>query len=89
MGPAQHNTPAASSSHTSIAAMSTPSPAVKQLPANIPHLKPSGTNWAIFLMRFREAMQASRRWGYFDGSRKRLLPKVEGKAMDDEIEAME
>jgi hypothetical protein len=43
------------------------SPSIEQLPANIPHLEPDGSNWAIFVVRFRESMQVNRRWGYFDG----------------------
>ena len=47
---------------------STPSPAIEQLPSNIPHLKTDSSNWAIFIMRFREAMQATCRWPYFKGT---------------------
>jgi hypothetical protein len=37
---------------------------------NVPRLEPSGSNWAIFLLRFQEAMEANRKWGHFDGSSK-------------------
>jgi hypothetical protein len=35
---------------------------------NVPHLEPSGTNWAIFLLWFQEAMEANQKWGHFDGT---------------------
>ena len=35
---------------------------------NIPRLEPSRSNWAIFSLRFQEAMEANRKWGHFDGS---------------------
>jgi hypothetical protein len=54
--------------HTTAAMLTTPTPAIEQLPTNIPQLEPDGTNWAIFSMRFKEAMQATRRWGYFSGT---------------------
>jgi hypothetical protein len=47
---------------------STSSNAIKQLPSNIPHLKTDGSNWAIFIIWFWEAMQATRRWPYFEGT---------------------
>src|SRR6266853_967425 len=42
--------------------------AIEQLPSNIPHLKTDGSNWAIFIMQFQEAMQATRRWPFFEGT---------------------
>ena len=47
---------------------STSSNAIEQLPSNIPHLETDSSNWAIFIMRFREAMQATCRWPYFEGT---------------------
>jgi hypothetical protein len=35
---------------------STPSSAIEQLLSIIPHLEIDGSNWAIFIMWFREAM---------------------------------
>ena len=69
-------------------AMSASTP-IEQLPANIPCLEPSGINWAIFSMRFREAMKATRRWGYFDGTKSHPEPKDKGNVTDDETEAIE
>jgi gag-polypeptide of LTR copia-type/Zinc knuckle len=61
---------------------------IEQLPANIPRLKPDGTNWAIFSIRFCEAMQATRRWGYFDGTTPCPSPKDPAEPTKDEIEAI-
>jgi transposase InsO family protein len=51
-----------------------PHSSIEQLPANIPRLEPDGSNWAIFVVWFRESMQANRRWGYFDGKTARPEP---------------
>ena len=40
---------------------------IEKLPANIPRLKYNGSNWAIFKMRFGNAMKVTRRWAYFTG----------------------
>ena len=45
------------------------------LPATVPCLKENGSNWAIFAMRFREAMVIMHRWGHFDGTNTRPVPK--------------
>src|SRR5260221_7988072 len=45
------------------------------LPATVPHLKEDGSNWATFATRFRKAMQAIQRWGYFDGTIMCPVPK--------------
>jgi len=45
------------------------------LPATVPHLKEDGSNWAAFAMCFREAMQATHRWGYLDGTIMCPVPK--------------
>jgi hypothetical protein len=96
MGPAQPattpNTPAATmSTSSSTITSSTPLPVapIEKLPANIPRLEVNGANWAIFSMRFREAMQATRRWGYFDGSRPRPTPKDPSAPSADEQEELE
>ena len=41
---------------------------IEQLPSNIPHLETDGSNWAIFIVRFREVMQATRCWPFFEGT---------------------
>ncbi len=37
------------------------------LPTTVPRLDPTGSNWAIFLMCFEEAMEANQKWGHFNG----------------------
>jgi hypothetical protein len=38
------------------------------LPSSVPKLEANGTNWAIFLVRFRDAVEAKGYWGHFDGT---------------------
>lgn len=52
-------------SRTSLNTMFAPATTIEQLPANIPQLEPNGVNWAIFMMRFKDAMRVTRRWNYF------------------------
>ena len=63
--------------------------AINSLPANIPYLNPSGTNWAAFSTRFRETMQVMGRWGYFDGTKACPMPKKADAPMDTEHDAIE
>ena len=63
--------------------MTTPS-TIQQLPSNIPCLEADGSNWAIFVMHFREVMQAIRRWPYFKGTIPCPSPKNPTKVPDDE-----
>jgi hypothetical protein len=69
--------------------MSTLVAPIDELPANIPHLKPDATNWVLFSLRFREAMQVARRWEYFDGTKPRPTSKDPSAPTDVEIEAQE
>ena len=62
---------------------------IENLPATIPQLTPDGSNWAIFLIRFRQAMQANRRWGHFEGTKLRPTPKNSAKPTEEEAEATE
>ncbi len=39
-----------------------------QLPGSVPKLDPTGLNWAIFSVRFQDAVEAKGFWGHFDGS---------------------
>ena len=65
-------------------------PITEQLPpAIIPHLEPDGSNWAIFMMSFKDSMKVTSRWGYFDGSRPKPRPKDIKNPTDAEIEAGE
>ena len=38
------------------------------LPSTVPKLDAEGDNWAIFLVRFTDAVEAKGFWGHFDGS---------------------
>ena len=38
------------------------------LPSSIPKLESTGLNWAIFSVRFRDAVEAKGFWGHFDGT---------------------
>ena len=38
------------------------------LPGTVPQLVPSGLNWAIFSVRFHDAVEAKGYWGHFDGT---------------------
>ena len=82
------SSPSVPSSSTS-APPPTPSPSIEQLPANIPHLETDGSNWAIFIVRFREAMKVTRRWGFFDGTNSCPVPKAPLKPTDEETAAAE
>ena len=37
------------------------------LPLSIPKLNSTGLNWAIFSVRFQDAVEAKGFWGHFDG----------------------
>src|SRR6266571_4246158 len=82
------SSPSVPSSSTS-APPPTPSPSIEQLPANIPRLETDGSNWAIFIVRFREAMKVTRRWGFFDGTNSCPVPKAPLKPTDEETAAAE
>ena len=41
------------------------------LPSSIPKLDSTGLNWAIFSIRFQDAIKAKGFWGHFDGSEPR------------------
>jgi len=41
------------------------------LPSSIPKLDSTGLNWAIFSVRFQDAIEAKGFWGHFDGSEPR------------------
>ena len=63
----------------------TPSfPHIEQLSADILHLNPEGTNWAIFEARFQDAMETACRWSHFDGSKPRPVPKDIDNPLDTE-----
>ncbi|KAF5383868.1 hypothetical protein D9615_003639 [Tricholomella constricta] len=43
------------------------------LPSSIPKLDASGVNWAIFSIRFKDAVQAKGFWGHFSGATARVV----------------
>jgi len=48
------------------------------LPSSVPKLDASGLNWAIFSLRFQDAVEGKGYWGHFDGTSKRpIAPKPE------------
>ncbi len=38
------------------------------LPSTVPKLDATGLNWAIFSVRFQDAVEAKGFWGHFDGT---------------------
>ena len=44
------------------------------LPSSIPKLDASGSNWAIFVFRFKDAIEAKGFWGHFNGTVSRPVP---------------
>ena len=58
------NPPANMSTITSPLPTTTPT-IIEKLPANIPCLEPNGSNWAIFKMRFSNAIKMMCQWAYF------------------------
>ena len=54
-----------------------PSP-TDTLPSSVPKLDASGLNWAVFSLRFQDAIEAKDYWGHFDGMSKcPIMPKPE------------
>ena len=58
------------------------------LPTSIPKLDHHGENWAIFKIRFQNAMEAKDKWGHFNGSSSRP-PLPEQTLLFTEAEATE
>jgi len=48
--------------------MSTTTSLSDTLPSSVPKLDATGTNWAVFYVRFKDAIDAKGYWGHFDGS---------------------
>ena len=55
------------------------------LSATVPKLEAKGKNWAIFFVRFMDAVKAKGFWGHFDGSM--LKPTLSSTPTEDEIKA--
>ena len=68
--------------------MSTPT-TIEHLPTNIPYLETDGSNWAIFVLCFQEAIQATQRWSYFEGLSPRPTPADPNNATDTEKKEIE
>ena len=61
---------------------------VNKLLAAIPHLDPTGSNWAIFSRHFGDTMKVMRRWQYFTGTYPRPVPADLNHLTKDETDAM-
>jgi gag-polypeptide of LTR copia-type/Zinc knuckle len=72
----------ANSFSTTVAAQSTS--LSDQLPSSVPKLDPSGLNWAIFSVQFRDAVEAKGFWGHFDGSEACPVPVNEQEPTNEE-----
>src|SRR6266404_5476034 len=59
------------------------------LPTTVPHLKPTGANWAIFSMCFQEAMEANQKWSHFKGMLKYPTPVDDKNIMANEQKAID
>ena len=57
------------------------------LPTSVPRLETNGSNWAIFSMRFQEAMEANQKWGHFDSTATCPVPADASKPTPDEFKA--
>ena len=58
------------------------------LPSSIPKLDSTGLNWAIFSVRFQDAIEAKGFWGHFDGSESCpiALPAATATPVDDDAQ---
>jgi hypothetical protein len=59
------------------------------LATSIPRLDTTGSNWAIFSMRFQEAMEANWKWSHFTGSPGRPVPADPNNITTDETKAID
>jgi len=62
--------------------MSTQSVSHDTLPNSVPKLDPRGENWAIFKIRFQNAMEAKEKWAHFDDQQKRPTDAAEAAEWD-------
>jgi gag-polypeptide of LTR copia-type len=58
------------------------------LPSTVPKLDPTGSNWAIFSIRFQEALSARDRWGHFDGTKPKPKPEKSDAPKQEELDAI-
>jgi len=59
------------------------------LPSNIPKLDATGLNWAVFSIRFEDAIQAKGFWGHFSGTTPRPTAAIESAPTAEELAAIE
>ena len=60
---------------------------IEKLPANILQLEPDGSNWAIFIMCFQDAIKVTCRWLYFTRSNPKPKAKNPKSLIDTKIKA--
>ena len=68
--------------------MSTSTALADQLPGSIPKLDSSGMNWAVFSLRFQDAVEAKGFWGHFDGTEPKPTPGIPSAITADERTAI-
>ncbi|KIL61433.1 hypothetical protein M378DRAFT_46616, partial [Amanita muscaria Koide BX008] len=59
-----------------------------QLSSSVPRLDSSGKNWAIFSIRFQDAVEAKGFWGHFDGTEPCPQSAMKDKPTPDESAAI-
>jgi len=69
--------------------MSSSTPQQLVLSTEVPHLDSEGSNWAVFVRRLQRAMAINGRWGHFDGSDPRPVPKDSKHPTDVEDQAIQ
>src|SRR5882762_2254137 len=52
------------------------------LPSSVPKLDPRGENWAIFKIRFQNAMEVKEKWAHFNDQQKRPTDAAEAAEWD-------
>jgi hypothetical protein len=62
------------------------STSLANLPSSVPKLEPTGLNWTIFKLRFKDALDGKGYWGHFDGTS--TAPSVGSPATQSEVEAL-
>jgi hypothetical protein len=68
----------------------TPTVSISSLPANVPKLDPTGSNWVIYHIHFSHAVQSKGIWEHLDGSIARPKAADEQAAWDkDEAIALD
>lgn len=79
--------PEASSSSAATHVTTTATALADQLSSSVPRLDSSGKNWAIFSIRFQDAVEAKGFWGHFDGTEPCPQPATKDRPTPDESAA--